>query len=164
MFKISSILSLMQKYNHIRTLFFLGIFSMFLLHQAIPHLHHQHEVKHSHKTIAHNDSNSHQHDSHQHDSPKKESSKKESSKKGILDLFLEIHMHTVVFNEILLTHENNVKLLDVKKSESLAFSFNHYRLSINDDETEKIEVYHPPNNYFNPYLSFLYLRGPPSLG
>ena len=69
----------MQKYNHIKALFFLGIFSLMLLHQVLPHLHHQHEVEHTHKAFAHSENHN-----HHHDVPKKE-----SSKKGLLDLFLE---------------------------------------------------------------------------
>ena len=98
----------MQKHKHIKALFFLGIFSMLLLHQVLPHWHHEHEVEHTHKAVA--NSNTH---SHHHDVPEKE-----SPNKGFLDY----------------------------------------------DEAEKIKVYHPPNNYFNPYLSSLNLRGPPSLG
>ena len=113
----------MQKHKHIKALFFLGIFSMLLLHQVLPHWHHEHEVEHTHKAVA--NSNTH---SHHHDVPEKE-----SPNKGFLDI-------------------------------STPVSIVHYYSSINYDEAEKIKVYHPPNNYFNPYLSSLNLRGPPSLG
>ena len=144
----------MQKHKHIKALFFLGIFSMLLLHQVLPHWHHEHEVEHTHKAVA--NSNTH---SHHHDVPEKE-----SPNKGFLDLFLEMHVHSVVSNEILLTHEIRIKQLEVKKDISTPVSVVHYYSSINYDEAEKIKVYHPPNNYFNPYLSSLNLRGPPSLG
>ena len=144
----------MQKHKHIKALFFLGIFSMLLLHQVLPHWHHEHEVEHTHKAVA--NSNTH---SHHHDVPEKE-----SPNKGFLDLFLEMHVHSVVSNEILLTHEIRIKQLEVKKDISTPVSIVHYYSSINYDEAEKIKVYHPPNNYFNPYLSSLNLRGPPSLG
>jgi zinc transporter ZupT len=142
----------MQKHNHIKALFFLGIFSLFLLHQLLPHLHHQHEVEHTHKAVAHTDS-------HNHDVPEKE-----SSKKGLLDLFLEAHIHSVVANEIVVTHNSSVKQLNVKKDKNTPISVNYYSISINYDEAEKVTVYHPPNKYFNPYLSSLDSRGPPSLG
>ena len=145
----------MQKHNHIKALFFLGIFSMLLLHQFVPHMHHQHdEVEHTHDAIAHSESHSHHHDSPQ----------EESSKKGFLDLFLDTHVHSVVSNEILLTHKRSIKQLDVKKVVNTATSVNHFSTSIYDEEAEKIDVYHPPNNYFNSYLSSLDSRGPPSLG
>jgi zinc transporter ZupT len=145
----------MQKANKISAFFFLGIFSLMLLHQVVPHLHHQHEVQHSHKAVAHNDGHS-----HHHDVPEKE-----SSKKGLLDLFLEVHIHSVVANEIVVTHNSSVKQLKVKKDVKTSIFLNRYSISINyDDEAEKVSVYRPPNKYFNRYLSSLDSRGPPSLG
>ncbi|RMA64770.1 hypothetical protein [Ulvibacter antarcticus] len=145
----------MQKHNHIKALFFLGIFSLMLFHQVLPHLHHQHEVEHSHKAVSNSDRYS-----HNHDVPAKE-----STKKGLLDLFLEVHIHSIVANEIVITHESNVKQLNVKQDVKTSAFFNRYSISINyDDESEKISVYRPPNKYFNPYLFSLDSRGPPSLG
>lgn len=147
----------MQKHNHIKALFFLGIFSLMLLHQVVPHLHHQHEVEHTHKAVDHTDNHSH---SHNHDVPEKE-----SSKKGFLDLFLEVHIHSVVANEIVVSHECNVKQLKVKKDVKTSVFLNRYSISIHyNDEPEKVSVYHPPNDYFNSYLSSLNSRGPPYLG
>ncbi len=144
----------MQKHNNIKALFFLGIFSLLLLHNIAPHTHHQHEVEHSHKDVAHN--NGHRHN---HDVPKEE-----NSNKGLLDLFFEVHIHSVVSNEILTTHESSVKQLNIKKDIKTPISVNHYRTSTNYNETEKVKVYHPPNNYFNSYLASLDSRGPPTLG
>ena len=144
----------MQKQNHIKALFFLGIFSMLLLHQVLPHWHHEHDVEHTHKAVAHSDTHS-----HHHDVPEKE-----SPNKGVLDLFLEMHVHSVVSTEILLTRESSIKHLEVKKDISTAVSVVHYHSTINYDEAEKIKVYHPPNNYFKTHLSSLDSRGPPSLG
>lgn len=145
----------MQKYNHIKALLFLGIFSLMLLHQVVPHLHHQHEIEHTHRAVEHTDNHS-----HNHDAPEKE-----SSKKGFLDLFLEAHIHSVVANEIIVSHECNVKQLKVKKDVKTSVFLNRYSLSINyDDKPEKVSVYHPPNDYFNHYLSSLNLRGPPYFG
>jgi zinc transporter ZupT len=147
----------MQKHNHIKALFFLGIFSLLLLHQVVPHLHHQHDVEHSHKAVSNSNSDSH---SHHHDVPEKE-----SSNKGLLDLFLEVHIHSVVANEIVVTQNSSVKQLKLKKDVKTSIFLNRYSISINyDDEAEKITVYHPPNIYFHQYLSSLDTRGPPSLG
>ncbi|OUR91925.1 hypothetical protein A9Q87_08980 [Flavobacteriales bacterium 34_180_T64] len=143
----------MHKNNHIKALFFLGIFSLLLLHQVVPHLHHQHEVEHTHKAVAHSDSHS-----HHHDVPEKE-----SSNKGLLDLFLEMHSHSVVFNEILVVHERSVKQINDKKNVNTSVLVNRYSISINYDDVEKVAVYHLPNIYFNKYLSSLESRGPPSL-
>lgn len=144
----------MQKHNNIKALFFLGVFSMLLLHQVLPHWHHEHNVAHTHKAVAHSDTHS-----HHNDAPEKE-----SPNKGFLDLFLEMHVHSVVSNEILLTHEKSIKLFEVKKDISTAIILGHYHASIKYDEAGKIKVHHPPNNYFNAYLSSLGSRGPPSLG
>ncbi len=140
----------MQKHNHIKALFFLGIFSLLLLHNVVPHIHHQHEIEHAH-TDGHG---------HNHDVPKEE-----NSKKGLLELFFEVHIHTVVSNEILVTHESSVKQINVKKDVKTSIFLNRYSVSINyDDEDEKVTGYHPPSTYFNSYLSSLDSRGPPSLG
>ena len=144
----------MHKHNNIKALFFLGIFSMLLLHQVLPHWHLEHEVEHTHNAIAHIDSHSDHHDVPEQESPNK----------GFLDLFLEMHVHYAVSNEILLIQKSSVKKLDVKKDISKSVSFAHYNISINYEESIKIKVYHPPNNYFKAYLSSLDSRGPPSLG
>ena len=127
---------------------------MLILHQVLPHWHHEHDVEHTHKAVAHSDTHS-----HHHDVPEKE-----SPNKGFLDLFLEMHVHSVVSNEILLTHESCIKHFEVKKDISVPISVVHYHSFINYDKAEKIKFYHPPNNYFNAYLSSLDSRGPPSLG
>jgi len=154
--KLIVYLLLMDKYNHIKALFFLGIFSIILLHQAVPHLHHQHEVGHSHSAVVHGDSHSHD---HRHEVPEKE-----NPSKGFLDLFLEMHVHSISANEILLIHESSIKQLDVKKNISKVVSVVHSNSSIDYGEPEKIKIYRPPNTYFNPYLLSLDLRGPPTLG
>lgn len=147
-------LYLMQKHNQIKALFFLGIFSLLMLHQVVPHWHHQHEVEHSHKIVAHSSSHSHHHDV----------SEKEDSEKGLLDLFLELHIHSIISHEILVIHESRVKQLNVKKDINPPVSVNQYSVSINCAEAERFTVYHPPNLYFNSYLSSLDARGPPTLG
>ncbi|MBJ7882518.1 hypothetical protein [Gelidibacter salicanalis] len=144
----------MQKHNNIKALFLLGLFSLLLLHNLAPHLHHQHETEHEHSAISHSDGHS-----HHHNTPEKE-----NSKGGLLDLFLEVHIHSLVSNEILTIQESNVKHLKFKIDVLTAFSVNPYSLLINYDEIEKVAVYHPPNNYFNSYLSSLDTRGPPVLG
>lgn len=144
----------MQKNKNIKALFFLGVFSMLLLHQMLPHWHHEHEVEHTHKAVAQSDIHS-----HVHDVPEKE-----IPNKGFIDLFLEMHINITLSSEILLTHTGSVKQLIVKKLKNAPVSVNHYTVFINDEEADNIRVYHPPNTYFNPCLSSLDTRGPPSLG
>ena len=143
----------MQKHNHIKALFFLGIFSLMLLHQVVPHWHHKYDVGHTHKTVVHNDNHT-----HHHDTPKKE-----DSKKGFLAFFLDVHVHSIEANEITLRHQKNIKKHNVKKDISTPISVNYYT-STNYDSTENVVIYHPPNNYFNPFLLSLTSRGPPILG
>ena len=144
----------MQKHNHIKALFFLGVFSVLLLHQVLPHWHHEDEVEHSHSAIKHSDTLVHHH----------HISEKLSPFIGFLDLLLEMHVHSVVSSDILLTRENSTKYLKVKKEISTPISVKHGVINISYDEVEKTKVYHPPNTYFNPYLLSLDSRGPPSLG
>jgi len=144
----------MQKNNHIKALFFLGIFSVLLFHHILPHWHHEHDVEHTHKAVSNSDTHN-----HHHDVPEKESSKKE-----FLDLFLDIHVHSIASNEILLTQENSINQLNVKRAITSPILIDSYNIPLYDDDPEKISCYHPPNIYFKKYLSSLYLRGPPSLG
>jgi hypothetical protein len=145
----------MQKNNHIKALFFLGIFSLLLLHQVVPHWHHQNEVEHSHKAVAHSESHSHHNDT----------DKKDSTKNEFLDLFLDIHVHSIASNEVLLTQENSINQIKVKRAVNIRTFIDSYNIPLNyDDKAEKISLYHPPNNYFNKYRSSHHLRGPPPLG
>ena len=128
---------------------------MFLLHQIVPHLHHQHEDTQFHESISQTDS----HD-HHHNIPKKEG----NSKSSFLDLFLAMHVHVAVSDEIPVIRQLTKKLkevdnviFDIPASYNNIF-FKYYTW------VEKPAVYHPPNNYFNSYLSSLDSRGPPSLG
>lgn len=154
-FKINCIfLASMQKHNHIKVIFFIGIFSMFLLHQVVPHLHHQHQDSHSHNSVALNNDHDHHHAPEKEDNPKS----------GFIDFFLTMHVHSSVSNEILITKENVVKQTVVRKNIIQPFSPN-YNIVYNDyGEVDKRSIYHPPKNYFNLYLICLDLRGPPSLG
>lgn len=127
---------------------------MFLVHQVLPHRHHQHDDEHSHNAVAHSDT----HD-HHHNVPEKE-----SSNKGFLGLFLEMHVHSVASTEIVVTQNSNINQLKVEKVVKTPISTHHYSMSTHYDEAGKSKVYHPPNKYFNSYLSALDTRGPPTLG
>ena len=143
----------MRKYNKIKAIFFLGIFSIFLLHQMLPHWHQEHEVEQTYKAVAH--SNSH---GHHHNVPEKE-----SPYKGFLDLFLEMHVHSEAVNENLLIHLSSLKRLDVKKDINKLVSIVQRSISTSCNETDKVKVYYPPNTNFYYYLSSLDSRGPPYL-
>ena len=143
----------MQKPNKIAAFFFLGLFSLMMLHQVFPHLHHQHEDSHSHSDIAHNGEHHHQDDSSQ---------EKEDSPYGFFGFVMDMHIHSTVSSDIVLLERNTIEKKtvvdkDVAKSTVDIEDF----FSIEYRQNSKPPIYHPPNNYFNYYLSSLDSRGPP---
>ena len=151
--KIILYLRSMRKHNHIIALFFLGIFSMFLWHQIVPHLHHQYED--SHTAVKSADA----HD-HHHDTPEKE----DNSKSGFFDFFLDMHIHVGVSDDLPVIRQLTKKWRVVDHMVS-GLPALYKDISLKDAGlVEKRAVYHPPNNYFNPFTTNLNLRGPPDLG
>jgi mannitol-specific phosphotransferase system IIBC component len=142
----------MQKYNHIKALFFLGIFSLLMLHQFIPHLHHQHVNEYSQKTFVCSEGHIYQHDK----------SENLNSKKGLLNLLLKIHEHSVASNEILVTNESGINKLNVQKNINTHFSVNNYCSSKTYDEIKQEVVHYSSDNYLIHYLTSLDSRGPPT--
>lgn len=146
----------MQKYNHIKAFFFLGLFSLMMLHQAFPHLHHQHGDSHSHSDVAHTGEHPH------HDDGSKE---EEPSPYGFFGFFMDMHVHSTVFNDIVILKRNTVEQQTIVDKDVAMSAFDFQELYLIDGrQNNKPPIYHPPNTYFNPYLSYLDLRGPPSLG
>ncbi|MCM4173189.1 hypothetical protein DHD32_17060 [Arenibacter sp. TNZ] len=146
----------MQKQIHIKALFFLGIFSFMMLHQAFPHLHHQHEETHSHSDIAHKGEHHHNDDHSQED---------ENSPLGFFGFFLDMHVHSTVSSEIGLFNRDIVEKQTIIGKEIANGVFDIQGLFLIDDGQNRASpIYHPPNTYFNSYLSSLDTRGPPSLG
>jgi zinc transporter ZupT len=145
----------MQKHKTIKALFFLGIFSMLLLHHVVPHWHHQHQDEHHHDiTLTH-------HNHHHHH----EKSQKENPKKGFLDWFLEMHTHTNATTDVLMLRQTTVKKITVEK-ETLAktVSTNTYILLVFEADTATKKWYQPPDELHSNYHPNTSLRGPPSLG
>ncbi|MFC4097446.1 hypothetical protein [Euzebyella saccharophila] len=146
----------MQKANKISAYFFLGIFSLMMLHQAFPHVHHQHENSHSHSDFAHTGEHHHHDDSSDED---------EESPFGFFGFLMGMHVHSTVSSDIVVLKRNTVEqqtLVDkdvVKSASEVRRPF-----LIDDGQNGERPLYHPPNTYFNPYLSNPDLRGPPSLG
>lgn len=146
----------MQKHNHIKAFFFLGLLSLMIMHQAFPHLHHQHGDSHSHSDIAHT-SEHHHHEDGSHEN--------EDSSSGIFGFIMDMHVHSagsadmVVFKRNLV-EEETISAKDVANNAVET----HGLLFIDTGQNNKPPIYHPPNTYFNPYFSHLVLRGPPSLG
>lgn len=146
----------MQKANKIAAFFFLGLFSLMMLHQAFPHLHHQHEDSHSHSDIAHPGEH------HHHDDSSRE---KEKSLYDFFVFFMDMHIHSTVSSDIVVLKRNTIELHTIVDKDVIKSAFDIQRLYLIDKrQNSKPPIYQPPNKYFNPYLSYLDLRGPPSLG
>ena len=146
----------MQKPIKIAAFFFLVLFSLMMLHQVFPHLHHQHEDSHSHSDIAHTGEHHHHDDSSQ---------EKEDSPYGFFGFVMDMHTHFTVSGEVVLFERNTIEQQTVVEKDVAKSSFETQNIfSIDYRQNSKPPVYHPPNKHFNPYLSSLDSRGPPSLG
>tara|TARA_R110000765_G_scaffold147947_2_gene250439 strand:+ start:38 stop:475 length:438 start_codon:yes stop_codon:yes gene_type:complete len=144
----------MQKHNHIKAFFFLSLFSLMIVHQAFPHLHHQHEDSHSHSDIAHSGEHHHQDDSSQ---------EKEDSSYGLFGFVMDMHIHSTVSSDIVLFERNTIEqqtIVDKEVAKSTVETKGIF--SVEYRQNSKQPVYYPPNNYFNSYLSSLDSRGPPT--
>jgi ABC-type Zn2+ transport system substrate-binding protein/surface adhesin len=139
----------------IKAYFLLGIFLLTSVHQIFPHAHHEHQEEK--KEIAHHHHGDEDH--HHHD-------KKEKEQEGFITYLLALHSHSGSTNEIPV-------LKDYSENYSFQKSENKKKVSENpfiggeiliDQDSSISEIYYPPRKYFNPYLSFLSLRGPPALG
>ena len=150
----------MQKASKISAFFFLGLFSLMMLHQALPHLHHQHEDSrsHSHSDVAHSGEH------HHHDDRSKEKGK-EQSPFGFFGFLMDMHVHSTVSSDIVVLKRSTVEQQTVTDKDLADNTVDTQRLFLIDNgQNESPPIYHPPNKYFNPYLSCLDLRGPPTLG
>tara|TARA_R110002051_G_scaffold18367_1_gene53103 strand:- start:110 stop:547 length:438 start_codon:yes stop_codon:yes gene_type:complete len=144
----------MQKHNNIKAFFFLGLFSLMLLHQVFPHLHHQHEETYSYLDIAHSDEDNHHDDNSQ---------EKEDSSYGFFGFVMDMHTHSTVSSDIVLLERNTVeKKTIVDKDDLKSVVETKGFFSVEYRQNSKPPIYHPPKNYFNSYLSSLDSRGPPT--
>jgi ABC-type nickel/cobalt efflux system permease component RcnA len=151
----------MQIKNQIIASLMIVIMSIMMIHNAIPHIHHNHEAT----AINTHDDSHHSHDNghhHSHSKDKKRDNKKSNENISFFDF--DNHEHTVhlhYFEDYLLNkskkNETNNQLI------LLSFiSLNEYNYSSN----YKLDEYSPPRFRFPespPTYSFS-LRGPPMLG
>ena len=146
----------MQKPNKIAAFFFLGLFSLMMLHQVFPHLHHQHEDAHSHSDIAHTGEH-HHHDDSSHE--------KKESPYGFFGFFMDMHVHSTVSSDIVVLKRNTFEQQTIVDDNVVKPTSDFQEFYVVDKrQNAKPPIYQPPSYYFNPYLSSLDLRGPPSLG
>ena len=147
----------MQKANKIAAFFFLGLFGLMMLHQAFPHLHHQHQDSHSH---SHSDV-AHTGEHHHHDNGSHED---EESPYGFFGFFMDMHVHSTVSTDIIVERQIVEHRTDTNENVVKTYSGFQELYFIDKRRNNDPPLYHPPNHYFNPFLSSLDLRGPPSLG
>ena len=78
---------------------------------------------------------------------------------------MDMHIHSTVSSDIVLLERNTIEQQTVVEKDVAKSSFETQNIFLIDyRQNSKSPVYHPPNKYFNPYLSSLDSRGPPSLG
>jgi len=147
----------MQQIKKISSIFFLSIFTMFMLHQVLPHVHHEHEL------VSETEASEHHH-SHAHDHQKTEhqQNRESNSHSGLLESLIGNHTHTYHSND--LDVRNTAKQqIKVKEFSTFTLQVFHTFLFEKESEPNRFIVYQPPGN-FDFYFTTPSLRGPPSLG
>ena len=124
-----------------------------LLHQMIPHLHHEHEEEHGHGVADRAHSHEHQHE------------KESEDPKDLFSILMAMHSHGGSSSEVPVV-KNAIEYVSIKK---VKFKDSAPQISsLHNDFSEVLAAdlmrnYQPPPIYFDPYLSLLSLRGPPQL-
>ncbi|SFN79486.1 hypothetical protein SAMN05660413_02614 [Salegentibacter flavus] len=142
-----------QVKHQIKAFIFLGLFSLMLLHQMIPHLHHVHQEAHDHGLTEHTHSQENQQE------------KQSESSQDIFTVLLALHSHGGSNSEVPVVKISieHITPKKVKGEKSILQISLHQPVISEDQLVYLIGNYQPPPKYFNPYLSHLSLRGPPQL-
>ena len=151
----------MQLYNQIKGIFFLSIFMMLMLHNLLPHVHHQHKNSHA-TTLTEHAEHDHHH-GHAHHHPAQEEEEEETG--GFLSLLLGNHAHSTF-------HEHSVPLVkkleqsEVNTQQSLAVFKPERFIFLTHSSREGKNHFVPYRYRFKsaPPLYNLSLRAPPFLG
>jgi zinc transporter ZupT len=146
----------MQQNIKIKAFFFLGVFSVLLMHHSIPHWHHQHQNQdnHSYTNLAHN------HDFHRH----QKNSDNHNTEKGFFDWLVEIHLHTTTNTSVLLMEKNTVKKISTQKELVKIFITNKVNPIHFEESLTKKRWYLSLNRYQDSTLLIFSQRGPPVIG
>ncbi|MEO9477900.1 MAG: hypothetical protein ABJG41_20320 [Cyclobacteriaceae bacterium] len=144
----------MQQFRKIAAISFLSIFSMYLLHQVLPHVHHEHgSAEHISITDA---EHSHDHDHHHHDDDSND-----DDGFDLLGFLFGTHAHTVQVDNILVAKSISKQQVTVK----VVVADLAYVTKISDRKPEIQAIWqHPPDPTKSPHATSVSLRGPPSLG
>lgn len=151
-------MSFVSKKLNISAFFFLSIFSVYLLHHLIPHIHHEHgHVEFADHTsitkVEHHHDHDHHHN-HNHDDDT-------SERFDLLEFLFGAHVHTAQIDNILVAKRNINEQITVKT----VLTKVAYAIKIRERQTEEQKVFqHPPDPTKSPHITSVSLRGPPSLG
>ncbi|MEP6262678.1 MAG: hypothetical protein ABJ092_13975 [Gillisia sp.] len=139
--------------HKIKASILLGLFSLMLLHQMIPHLHHVNRENHDHAQVEH----AHSHD-HQHEEEPGET-------KSLFSFLLSMHSHVGGNSEVPVVKTSTEQIAPKKESsENLVLQNFFQETAFSEGEVAYlIGNYQLPPEYFNLYLSHIPLRGPPQL-
>lgn len=142
----------MQQYRKISALFFLSIFSVFMLHQILPHVHYDQE-----DTLAVFEQVQ---DHHHHDDEKGE----EDHIDNFPGILLDVHAHSEHsedFDQLTHLSEQVVKqkIFPFVALQTLLESYLY-----EPDPDSSSSNYHPLGFITDVYPTFHFLRGPPTLG
>ena len=146
----------MRDFKKTGSVFFLGVFSIFLLHQAIPHVHHE-EATHAPRSHT-----SHHHDHHhEHDGGHKHS---ETPAEGGLAGALDLHAHTIHSADMIRRGQEPLLKAEAKVFQVVAAPLQFFTLLFEAPRAAILPVHHPPPLLLSPCLQAHDLRGPPVLG
>ena len=77
---------------------------------------------------------------------------------------MDMHVHSTVSSDIIILKRNTLERQTAVDRDVADIPFDAQNLFLLDiRKSDGPPIYHPPNKYFNPYLFYLDLRGPPSL-
>ena len=78
---------------------------------------------------------------------------------------MDMHVHSTVSSDVVVLKRNTVERQTIVDDNVVKLTSDFQEFYVVDNrQNDKPPIYHPPNRHFNPYLSSLDLRGPPSLG
>lgn len=147
----------MNWHHQIKALFFLSIISMLMLHNALPHVHHQHDTP---AVADHHGDHHHGHDHHDSD----EQSAEDDGKGFLHQFLLGNHVHTFHAHEFDTATKWKVEAAKDKLTPLVALFEN---CGVSPPHQEQNLHWHPwyKRIYFDdPLLRYSALRAPPSVG
>ncbi len=137
--------------HKIKASILLGLFSLMLLHQMIPHLHHENRETHDHTKVEH----AHSHDHQEQEEP--------GETKSLISFLLAMHSHVGGNSEIPAVKTSTEQITPKKEKTVNLVLHNFFQENslLEDEIADLIKNYQLPPEYFKLYLSYIPLRGPP---